>query len=29
MPAALGIVSGGLTVQLIEAQRDWPPVNTS
>jgi hypothetical protein len=29
MPAALGIVSGGLTVQLIEALRDWPPVDTS
>jgi hypothetical protein len=29
MPAALGIVSGGLTVQLIEALRDWPPADTS
>ena len=28
MPAALGIVSGGLTVQLIEALRDWPPADT-
>ena len=24
MPAALGIVSGGLTVQLIEALKGWP-----
>ncbi len=24
MPAVLGIVSGGLTVQLIEALKDWP-----
>ncbi len=24
MPAALGIVSGGLTVQLMEALKDWP-----
>ncbi|MBD3771925.1 MAG: hypothetical protein IE925_17515, partial [Rhodobacterales bacterium] len=24
MPAALGLVSGGLTVQLIEALKDWP-----
>jgi hypothetical protein len=29
MPAALGIVSGGLTVQLIEALKDWPSFNTS
>ena len=29
MRAALGIVSGGLTVQLIEALRDWPPAGTS
>ena len=29
MPAVLGIVSGGLTVQLIEALRDWPGFNTS
>ncbi|KCZ85964.1 hypothetical protein HAD_09765 [Hyphomonas adhaerens MHS-3] len=29
MPAALGIVSGGLTVQLIEALRDWPAADTS
>jgi hypothetical protein len=29
MPAALGIVSGGLTVQLIQALRDWPPADTS
>jgi hypothetical protein len=25
MPAPLGLVSGALTVQLIEALRDWPP----
>nr|WP_321510152.1 hypothetical protein [uncultured Hyphomonas sp.] len=29
MPAPLGIVSGALTVQLIEALRDWPPADTS
>ena len=29
MPAALGIVSGALTVQLTEALRDWPPADTS
>ena len=29
MPATLGIVSGGLTVQLTEALRDWPPADTS
>ncbi|MEO1966978.1 hypothetical protein [Hyphomonas sp.] len=29
MPAALGIVSGGLTVQLIEALHDWPSFDTS
>ena len=29
MPAPLGIVSGGLTVQLIAALRDWPPADTS
>jgi hypothetical protein len=29
MPAALGLVSGGLTVQLIEALKDWPSFNTS
>lgn len=29
MPAALGIVSGGLTVQLVEALKDWPSFNTS
>ena len=29
MPAALGIVSGGLTVQLIEALSDWPTADTS
>jgi hypothetical protein len=29
MPAALGIVSGGLTVQLTQALRDWPSFNTS
>nr|WP_321441458.1 hypothetical protein [uncultured Hyphomonas sp.] len=29
MPAALGIVSGGLTVQLTQALRDWPVEDTS
>jgi hypothetical protein len=29
MPAPLGLVSGGLTVQLTEALRDWPPADTS
>ncbi|KCZ86302.1 hypothetical protein HAD_11465 [Hyphomonas adhaerens MHS-3] len=29
MPAALGIVSGALTVQLTQALRDWPPADTS
>ena len=29
MPAALGLVSGALTVQLIEALRDWPVQDTS
>nr|WP_321441415.1 hypothetical protein [uncultured Hyphomonas sp.] len=29
MPAALGLVSGGLTVQLTEALRDWPVQDTS
>ena len=29
MPAALGIVSGGLTAQLIDALRDWPVQDTS
>jgi hypothetical protein len=29
MPAALGLVSGGLTVQLIEALKDWPSFITS
>ncbi|MEO1963951.1 hypothetical protein [Hyphomonas sp.] len=29
MPAALGLVSGGLTVQLIEALKDWPDFDTS
>ena len=29
MPAVLGVVSGGLTVQLIEALRDWPDFDTS
>ncbi len=29
MPAALGIVSGGLTVQLTQALRDWPLADTS
>ncbi len=29
MPAALGIVSGGLTVQLIDALKTWPAADTS
>ncbi len=29
MPAALGLVSGGLTVQLIAALKDWPDPDTS
>ena len=29
MPAPLGLVSGGLTVQLTQALRDWPPADTS
>ncbi|HAE27922.1 MAG TPA: hypothetical protein DCG58_12235 [Hyphomonas adhaerens] len=29
LPATLGIVSGGLTVQLIEALRGWPAADTS
>ena len=29
MPAALGLVSGALTVQLTEALRDWPVQDTS
>jgi hypothetical protein len=29
MPAALGLVSDALTVQLTEALRDWPPADTS
>ncbi len=29
MPAALALVSGGLTVQLTQALRDWPPADTS
>ncbi|MCA8892906.1 MAG: hypothetical protein KDA56_14065 [Hyphomonas sp.] len=29
MPAAIALVSGGLTVQLIEALKDWPSFSTS
>jgi hypothetical protein len=29
MPAPLGLVSGGLTVKLTQALRDWPPADTS
>ena len=29
MPAAIALVSGGLTVQLIEALKDWPEPDTS
>ncbi|KCZ85667.1 hypothetical protein HAD_08280 [Hyphomonas adhaerens MHS-3] len=29
MPAALGVVSGGLTVQLIDALKTWPAADTS
>jgi hypothetical protein len=28
MPAALGLVSGGLTVKLVEALKAWPAPDT-